>query len=437
MTGWVWLYRGLGTAGLAAAAPVLALKARRDPRFRTGWGERLALRGDAPRRAVWVHGASVGELRAAAPLVRALGERGLRLLVTATSPAGAQVARELAAGRGAGRLLPLDPLPWLGAWVARLRPRALVLVETELWPGLLHAARGRGVPVLLVNARLSDRAFPRYRLARPFLRPVLGWFGRIQAQSAEHARRFAALGAPADRLEVGGNLKFDLAEPDPDHPGTRALLGAREAGWAVVVAGSTHPGEVGPLARAVAALGEGGLRPGFVVAPRHLERIAAAEEDLRAAGFRPVRWAAFEASGRPAADAFAAGEALVVDRMGWLSHLYGGASAAFVGGTLVPVGGHNPLEALVWGVPVIVGPHTGNIRDLLAELRPEGLCAEVDGPAGLGGALARLLADADGAARVREAARALFARNRGATARALEAVLEAMGERTNAFKSIA
>ncbi|GAB6064080.1 3-deoxy-D-manno-octulosonic acid transferase [Deferrisoma palaeochoriense] len=428
MTGLVWLYRVLGTAGLAAAAPVLALKARRDPRFRTGWFERLGLGVEEPRRAVWVHGASVGELRAAAPLVRALGERGLRLLVTATSPAGAQVARELAAGRGAGRLLPLDPLPWLGARVARLRPRALVLVETELWPGLLHAARGQGVPLLLVNARLSDRAFPRYRRVRPLLRPVLGWFRRIQAQSAEHARRFAELGAPADRLEVGGNLKFDLAEPDPDHPGTRALRAARQAGWAVVVAGSTHPGEVGPLARAIAALGARGLRPGLVVAPRHLERIGAAEEELRAAGFRPVRWAASEASGRSAADAFAAGEALVVDRMGWLSALYGGAAAAFVGGTLVPVGGHNPLEALVWGIPVVVGPHTGNIRDLLAELRPEGLCAEVGDPAGLEGALAAVLADAEEAVRVREAARGLFARNRGATARALEAVWEAIGD---------
>jgi len=418
------LYRAVGTAGVLAAAPVLAARALTDPRYRAGWGQRLGLWTDPPRRCVWVHGASVGELRAAAPLVRQLRTRGRRVVVTATSPAGAQVAAELAGAPAWGRLLPLDPLPWLGHVVARLRPRAVILVETELWPGFLGALRGQRVPVLLVNARISDRSFPRYRRVRSFLAPVLGAFRRIQAQSEVHARRFLALGAPPDRVEVGGNLKFDLPDPDPFHPATRLLRQAAE-GLPVVVAGSTHPGEERAVARAVRRLSRRGVRAGLVVAPRHLERLAQAEEELRSEGVEPVRWTdAAGRGGEAVRRALGEGRALIVDRFGVLPHLYGAAAAAYVGGTLAPVGGHNPLEALVWGVPVVLGPHTANIRDLVAEIRAHGLGTEVRDPEGLAAVLEPYLTgDPE---RVRAASLALFGRNRGATRRALEALEEAL-----------
>jgi len=416
---WIWAYQALGAAGLAAASPVVALRALGDPRYRTGWGERLGGWADVPPGGVWVHGASVGELRAAAPLVLGLLGRDVPVVVSATSPAGRDTASELVGQAGAARLLPLDLLPLVSRAFARARPRALVLVETELWPGLLWEARRRQVPVLLVNARISDRALPRYRRLRPFVRSMLSWVSAVQAQSEAHARRLLDLGAPPDRVEVGGNLKFDLPEPDPADPVARALRRSRAGGWRVVVAGSTHPGEEEALVRAVAGL----ARVGLVVAPRHLERLAEAEEEIRRAGREVVRWSAL---GEPLEagilGAFGAGRVIVVDAMGLLPRLYGGARCAFVGGTLAPVGGHNPLEALVWGVPVIVGPHTANIREFVAEILERSVGTRVDGPEGLGPALEGYLEDPEARDLAARAARALFAEHRGATQRALRAL---------------
>ncbi len=419
MRAWIWAYQALGAAGLAAASPVVALRALGDPRYRTGWGERLGAWAGVPAGGVWVHGASVGELRAAAPLIQGLLGRDVPVVVSATSPAGRETASGLVGEGGAARLLPLDLIPLVARAFARAQPRALVLVETELWPGLLWEARRRGVPVLLVNARISDRAFPRYRRLRPFVRSMLSAVAAVQAQSEAHARRLLALGAPAGRVEVGGNLKFDLPEPDPADPVARALRRSRAGGWEVVVAGSTHPGEEEALVRAVA----GRPRVGLVVAPRHLERLADAEGEIRRAGREVVRWSAL---GEPLEagilEAFGAGRVIVVDAMGLLPRLYGGAQCAFVGGTLAPVGGHNPLEALVWGVPVIVGPHTANIREFLAEILERSLGTRVEGPADLGPALEGYLEDPEAREAAARAARALFAEHRGATARALGAL---------------
>ncbi len=425
MNGTFWAYQALGWLGLGAAVPVLALRALRDPRYRSGWSERFGRWGEVPAGAVWIHGASVGELRAAEPLVRAVRERGAAVVVTATSPAGRAEAERLAGGTG--RFLPLDLVPLVGRALGRVRPRAVVLVETELWPGLLWSARRRDVPVAVVNGRISDRAFPRYLKARRWLKPVLQALGAVQAQSDEHAERFVALGVPPDRVSTGGNLKFDLPEPDPADPVASALRRAAGPERRVVVAGSTHPGEARAVAEAAARLEARGIRCGLVVVPRHLERLADAEAELRAAGREPVRWGALS---EPLDDAlvstFASGRAVVVDRYGLLSRLYGGAGCAFIGGTLVPVGGHNPLEALVWGVPVVFGPHTANIREVRREILDRGLGAQAAGPDALAAAMARFLAGSGAGRDVGIRARELFRLHRGATGRAV-ALLESLG----------
>ncbi len=419
-------YQAAGWAALALGWPVLAARALADPRYRAGWPERLGFWGRVPPGCVWVHGASQGELRSAAPLVEGLRSRGARAFLTATSPAGREVARDLA-GRDAARFLPLDLGPLAGRCVGKLAPRGLVVLETELWPALLSAAHSRGIPTLLASARLSDRAFARYRALGRAFAPLLEGFAVIQAQSEEDARRFRALGAPAGRVTVGGNLKFDIPAPDAADPVVGALRRTGAGGWRVLVAGSTHAGEEEALLGAVRGERLGGMKVGLVLAPRKLERLEEVAGVLARAGVAARPWSGL---GEPLEGAllraFEEGAAVVVDRYGLLGRLYGGAHAAFVGGSLVPVGGHNLLEPLAWGVPVVFGPHTENAREVAEAVLAEGAGARVADGAGLASALASYLADDGARAAARTGAEALFARNRGASARVL-AVLESVG----------
>ncbi|MBI5016718.1 MAG: 3-deoxy-D-manno-octulosonic acid transferase [Deltaproteobacteria bacterium] len=417
-------YQTLGWAALGLGWPALLWKALRDPRYRVGWGERLgAWPPLGEPRPLWVHGASVGEVRAAAPLVAALLGRGARLLLTTTSPSGRAEAQGLAGEGGAARLLPLDLAPLVRRAVRAGRPRALVVVETELWPALLRETARAGVPALLVNARISDRTFPRYRRVRRWVGPLLGSFSAIQAQSGPDAERFLELGAPPPLVSVGGNLKFDLARPDPSDPEVAALRRAHAGGWRVVLGGSTHPGEEKALLDAVAVLESRGLKVALVLAPRHLERLGDVEAAVAAAGRPSRRWSDL---GRPAEAgilaAFDAGAVLLVDRYGLLGRLYGAADAAFVGGSLVPVGGHNLLEPLNWGVPVAFGPHTENSRDVAAEVRARGLGAEAADAAALAESFARYLLDPARCAELRVGAAAFLDANRGAVGRAVAAL---------------
>lgn len=428
MTGAYAAYQILGWIALALGWPVLAGKALRDARYRVGWGERLgrwpARRNGQP---LWVHGASVGEMRAAAPLVAALRARGVPLLLTTTSPSGREAAGGLAGEGGSARLLPLDLAPLVRRALRRTRPLGLVVVETELWPALLLEAKRAGVPALLVNARVSDHTYPRYRRFRRWLGPLLGTFASVQAQSEEDARRFVELGAPAARVCLGGNLKFDVPAPDTADPEVAALRRARAGGWRILVGGSTHPGEEEALLEAVRLLEERGLRPGLVLAPRHLERLGEVEAAAGRAGRVLRRWS--ELGDPLEAGILAAlgrGEVLAVDRYGLLGRLYGAAEAAFVGGSLTRVGGHNLLEPLSWGVPALFGPHMNNARDVRDEVVARQLGREVSDARELADAAGAYLVDAVLAGQVRAGAQRLFESNRGAAARAVGA-LEGMG----------
>jgi 3-deoxy-D-manno-octulosonic-acid transferase len=302
-----------------------------------------------------------------------------------------------------------------------------VVLETELWPALLFAAHRRGVPILLASARLSDRAFARYRTLGRAFAPLLEGFMVVQAQSEEDARRFRALGAPAGRVTVGGNLKFDLSAPDASDPIVRALRRTRAGGWRVLVAGSTHAGEEEALLEAARGEPLGGMKLGLVLAPRKLERLDEVAGTCARAGVAVRLWSEL---GEPLEGAllraFGEGAAVLVDRYGLLGRLYGGGHAAFVGGSLVPVGGHNLLEPLNWGVPVVFGPHTENAREVAEAVLAEGAGTRVADGAGLASALGSYLTDEDARGAARSGAEALFARNRGATARVL-AVLESVG----------
>ncbi|QJA06631.1 3-deoxy-D-manno-octulosonic acid transferase [Thermosulfurimonas marina] len=313
---------------------------------------------------LWMHAASVGELRVAEALLAALASRGASPRVALTLQT--ESARRLAQRRN----LPAQVFsaPWDGPrTVVRtleiLRPRVLVLLETELWPNLLAEALRREIPVCVVNGRLSDRSFPRYLALRRLFRPLLERLTFVGAISPLDRERFLALGAPPERVEVVGNAKYDLlvAEKERvDLEGLSARLRLRE-GEKVVVFGSMRGGEeslVREVVRQLAAREE--VR--FVVAPRHLERVSSFKKALEDLGLSLE----FFSRHRPA-------RIVLVDEIGPLFGLYGLATAAVVGGSFVPKGGQNPVEPAVWGVPTLFGPHMENFREEVRRLSGAGV----------------------------------------------------------------
>jgi 3-deoxy-D-manno-octulosonic-acid transferase len=293
-------------------------------------------------------------------------------------------------------------------------PAALVLVETELWPSWIAAAHRRGVPVLLVSGRVSDRSFPRYRRIGRIASPALRRLRAVGARTQMDAERFCALGAPAERVTVTGDLKLDLEETAPPlAPDLERVL----AGTVLLVAGSTHAGEEGAALDALAAAERAGIEASLVIAPRHRERFSEVKRLVRAGG-RAVRRRTRVGEAR-----LASGEVLLLDTVGELSAVYARATVAFVGGTLVPVGGHNVLEPAQAGRPVLFGRHTANIRHAVEILEECGAGRCVDGPEQLAKAVVELLSDLGAARALGEAGRQTLRVHRGSAERT-EALLE-------------
>jgi 3-deoxy-D-manno-octulosonic-acid transferase len=402
---------GHSAAALAAAAALpfgLAGIALR-PSWRVGLLERLGRHPGATPGAVWLHGASVGEIRAATSLIDALRAEGEGVVASTTTVAGRDLLRRTRPQVPCG-LAPIDH-PWcVAAAFSRTRPCALVLVETELWPIWIAGAHQRQIPVLVVSGRLSDRSLRRYRRLAALVRGTLRRISAVGARSAEDARRFVALGVPEERVTTTGDLKLD---PPEDLGGLAPDLEAVLGRVALFVAGSTHEGEEEAALEAFRFAEASGHRLALALAPRRPERAEGLAARCAAAGRRVRRRSAL--GGEP----LAPGEVLLLDTLGELAGLYARADVAFVGGSLVPVGGHNLLEPLRGGCPVLFGPHTEDVAEsaALALSTGAGLC--VDGARSLGIALASLLADPAAArARAQRGGAALDA-HRGSTERTL------------------
>lgn len=398
--------------------PGVLAQAAAHGKYRTGLGERLG-RYTLPTletRPLWLHAVSVGEVVAAAPLARALRRAwpGTPLLVSTVTDTGRTMARERIPEAAATVFFPLDFAFAVGRALAAARPRAVLLAETEIWPNFLRACRARAVPVAVVNGRISPRSFRRYRwIRRPFAR-VLSGIARFGMQTAADAERIVALGAPAGRVHVTGNLKFDahgVAGPPADPPAVRRDLGLEE-GRPVLLAGSTHRGEEVAVLEAFAELRPGRPALALVLVPRHPERCGEVEGLIRERGLSCAR--------RSAGSPPRATDVILVDTVGELGRLYAAADAAFVGGSLVPVGGHNILEPAAAGVPIVVGPHLDNFAEIAAGFREAEALVTVPAPSALGAALAGLLEDPAGARALAARAQALVAAHRGATRRTLE-----------------
>lgn len=406
----------LGAALLAAAPSALYRRVARGIPIRLG--QRLGyLPPRTGRPCGWIHAVSVGESITAAPIIEGLRrlEPSLPLVMTTVTETGARIVAERFAGSVDHRFFPLDfPGPVRRA-VDAINPRFVVCMETELWPNVLRALARRGVPVMIANGRVSDRSYPRYRAVRRLLRPVLDDIRVFAMQSDEDAQRIVALGAPRARVFVTGNLKHDAP---PDEAETierwRRTLGL-DAGTAVWIAGSTHRGEEEMLLDAHRRLLDRVPGARLVLVPRHPERVPEVVELSRRRGFEVVRRSELPR-------ALSAETLIVVDTVGDLASMYSVGVVAFVGGSLVPAGGHNVLEPAVRGKPVLFGPHTENFRESAGLLRASGGGRVVRDSLELATTLTGLMADRDLSAALGAAARGAAASRAGAAGATIELI---------------
>lgn len=424
------LYSMALAALLLLSLPYWLIQGARQHKYRAGLGERL---GRVPARvrlpaaggpgSVWVHAVSVGEVLAVSGLVRELRRRRpeRRVFVSTTTATGQKLARERF-GEESVFYFPLDFAFALRPWLRVLRPELVVLAETEFWPNLLRLARKSGARVAVVNARISDRSFPRYRRWRGLLRGVLAKVDLFLAQSEEDRRRLVEIGAPAERVQVGGNLKFDLPAP-ANTALTQELRGrlARAGAAPVLVCGSTVEGEEALVLAAFQAVLARFPDALLIMAPRHPERFEAAAELVRASRLALWRRSRLEAEApRP-------GGVLLLDSIGELASIYSLATLAFVGGSLVARGGHNILEPASFGVPIVVGPHTENFRDIVGIFRAAGGVRVVEDPGALAEALLALLEDRAQREELGRRAAEVVRAQTGASARTLAALEDLLG----------
>lgn len=422
------LYHLIAHLAAVAVVPLVLVAALFSTKYRTGLTQRfgrlpaIAVPKEETRR-VWLHCASVGEVNTAAPLIeKMLADGRFDLVLSTMTPGGNAVAAGKFGARCPVVFWPVELFWAVGAAFRAIWPDALVVMETELWPAVLAAADSRGVPVALVNARISDKTHARYRLLRPFLTPLLRRIEMIAAQSESHAERFASLGVDANRVRVVGNLKFDMAL---DRDALRVQSAYLERVWQrnapLLVAASTHDGEERAVLDAWLAARERMPDLRIAIAPRHIERAGAVERLLESANVPVIRRTALPggaADDRPA---------LLLDTLGELAALIARADACFVGGSLVPVGGHNVLEPAALGVPALFGPHMANFRDARDALLAARAAVQVRDAKSLATALITLFGDEKTRRTMGENGAAAVEKSRGATVRAFDLVRDLAG----------
>lgn len=422
--------RALYTLMLWLALPLLPLRllwrARLQPEYLQHLGERFGFYPDAapPSPCLWLHAVSVGETRAAQPLVRALLKRYPQhgLVLTCMTPTGRATARELYGGQARVRCvyLPYDYPFAMRRFLARFAPRAGLLMETEIWPNLVAACARAGVPIALVNARLSARSARGYRRFAALARPAFAALARVAAQTEADGMRLRELGA-AD-VSITGNLKFDVvAAPDVVAHGTawRRMREARADGAArcMFLCASTREGEEAVLLEALAPL----VRAGHLLAivPRHPQRFDEVARLIGARGFHLARRGGGESAG---ATVTRETEVWLGDSMGEMPAYYAAADCAYIGGSLLPFGGQNLIEACALGCPVLVGPHTYNFTQAADEAVAAGAALRVADAQALAREALHLLDDAPARERMAEAGRAFTQAHRGATERTMELI---------------
>ena len=405
---------------LVAGLPYFLFRSAREPGFLRGWRERLGWLppGVNPlaMTGIWIQAVSVGEVLLARTLVDAIRERthDVRIYLSTTTRTGRQMA-ESALG-GTSEATPFFPLDLGGAvrrTLDRLRPALFIAMETEIWPNLLHALARRGIPAVIVNGRISPGAFARYRRARFFFRRVLGHFDLAMMQTKDDADRLVELGMDPARVVVTGNLKFDAPAPSRA-PGPLARELGLRGGETLCIAGSTAEGEEEQVLEAFHAAADRLPRAVLILAPRHPQRFESVAALLESRGEPFVRRSRVQGALPPDR------QVILLDSLGELATLYGAGRVIFVGGSLVPAGGHNILEPAVHGRPVIFGPHMENFGDVAKRMTGGGGGFQVSDAKELAEMMVRLGTEDELWRRAGEAARLVVETNRGALERTLD-----------------
>lgn len=381
----IWaLYNCLFPVVFLCMLPRFLLRMRRRGGYRRGFLQRLGVYSAAlatqlqSRRRIWMHAVSVGEVFVALRFMEELRARrpGAAFVLTTNTSTGHAIAEK---NLGADDILlyfPVDFPPIVRRVLRRLNPEALVLVEAEWWPNLVRQARRRGIPVMLLNGRLSDRSYRRYRKARFLTRRLLPMIDLLCVQGEEERRRFADLGADPARIRVMGSAKYDVAGAINGVIPAATLL--ERAGFGpdaqLLVGGSTWPGEEAVLLDIYRRLRASHPAARLALAPRHMERAGAVASEIEKHGLSLRRWSR---AARGAAEAAGAPDVLLVDTTGELRHFYAAASVIFIGKSLCSHGGQNVIEAAVFAKPIIVGPHMENFRSVMADFLAAGALIQV------------------------------------------------------------
>jgi len=445
------LYSLLTAVGMFLLSPYFLVRGLAGGKYlgnlreRLGWTfpEELRREKGPPQRegTIWIHAVSVGEVLAACPLAKQLKRRygGRRLVISTTTITGQKLARERMQFADAIFYFPLDWRGPVGRVLSRVRPSAVIIVETEIWPNFLRECGRAGIPVIFVNGRLSEKSFRGFCRAinfsagmlRDFMKRVLKDAALFLMQSEEDASRLLKLGAEAERVIVTGNLKYDLDDP-AETPLSKWL--AEELGrnhrQPVLVAGSVVADEEFPVLRAFAEVQRQFPRALLILAPRKPDRFDEAARIIAEAKREPVRRSKIELNGAGSETLSSPGSVLLLDTVGELASLYRLADAVFVGGSLVASGGHNILEPAAFSKAPIYGPSMNNFRDMAGKFLKAHAAVQVNSAEELGAAWIALLKDDLRAMRMGAAARDLVDKNRGATARVaarIEQILDALG----------
>ena len=387
-----FFYNALFTVVYFAMLPSFLLRMKRRGGYKARMGDRFArypddilaaLSSDCASR-IWVHAVSVGEVQVAGQLMRAIREAdpSVRFVFSTTSSTGWRIAEKEVADDDILIYNPLDFPGLVKKSFDLIRPQAIILTETEIWPNFIREAKKRSVPLFLANARISDRSAPRYKALKCFFGEVFRCFTKIYAQSDLDASRLADAGADSERMEVTGSFKFDVAKRRPEkETELRDWIGAGR----MLLGGSTWPGEDEALLRIFSDLPEDVK---LVIAPRHFEKADAVEENIRRAGFECVR--------RSRGDKPVEGAVYLADATGELMGLYGIASAVFVGKSVTAHGSQNMIEPCAAGKPTVVGPNTENFRPVMSDLLAADAIVQAKDAAGVESAIRGWFENGDG-----------------------------------------
>ncbi|KRO97412.1 MAG: lipid IV(A) 3-deoxy-D-manno-octulosonic acid transferase [Proteobacteria bacterium] len=417
-----FLYSALFYCLLPVICLRLMWRAVRSPNYAKRWGERFGFVGhsDSDKEIIWLHAVSVGETLAAVTLVKALQEKypAHRLMVTCMTPTGSERILAAFGGSVEHSYAPYDMPDAVARFLARVRPKLLIIMETELWPNTIAACTKRNIPVILVNGRLSDKSARAYQRINCLVRPMLNGLHTVAAKHKDDAQRFQSLGLSETAVMVTGNIKFDLNID----PALKAAVERLSKDWRgttqrrVFLAASTHKGEDEIILAAFAKIKTQLDSVLLVLVPRHPERFNQVAELCHSAGFSLVR--------RSANTSVGTADILLGDSMGELMTFFGACDLAFVGGSLVPTGGHNMIEAAAWGTPVLTGPHLFNfseVAQLLIEAGGMKVCQDFDD---LADQCTLLLQDEPQRTEMGDAARRVAEANRGALDRLLAVITQ-------------